>query len=65
MTEETIFYVGMLNLTMGFHVISTREFLSADRTLMTLGSVDVGVMPTIRNDFITTDTTIERRQSAR
>lgn len=47
MTEETVFYIGMLNLTMGFHVISTRKFLSTNRTLMALRPMDVGVVPTV------------------
>ena len=65
MAEVAVLDVGMLDLAMGFHVVAPRELLAADRALVTLGPMDVGVMPAVRDDFIATDTAIEGRQSAR
>lgn len=65
MAEEAILDVRMLDLAMGLHVVPPGELLTTHGTLMTLGSVDIGVVPAIRHDLIATDTTIECRQCAR
>lgn len=64
MTEETIFNVGVFYFTVGFHIVSTRKLLPADRTLMTLRPMNVGVMPTIRHDLVAADAAIQGGQRA-
>lgn len=58
MTEEAILDVRMLDLAMGLHVVAPRELLPAHGTLVTLGPMDVGVVPAIRDDLVAAYTAI-------
>lgn len=64
MTEKSVFYVGMLDFTVSFHVVSSRKLLATNGTLMALGPMNVGMMPAIRNGFVATDTTVQCGKSA-
>jgi len=56
--KESILDVRMLDLTVGLHIIPTRELLPANGALMTLGSMDIGMMPSIRYDLVAAHTSI-------
>lgn len=61
---ETISKFRMFDLAMGFHVIATGKLLSAHGALVALRSVNVGVVPTVRDSFVTADAAVQRREGA-
>lgn len=54
----------MFDLAVGFHVIASSELLTAHGTLVALRSVDVGMVPAVRDGFVTTDATVQCRKGA-
>lgn len=55
----------MLDLTVSLHIVAPCKLLAAHRTLVTLGPVNVGVMPPIWHRFVTTYAAIQGRKGAR
>lgn len=45
--EEAILNVRMLDFAVGLHVVPPGELLPANRTLVALGPVDIGVVPAV------------------
>lgn len=62
--EESILNVGMLDLAVRLHVVTTSKLLPTHWTLMALGAMDVGVVPTIGHRFVAADTTVQRGKGA-
>lgn len=62
--EEAVFDVGVLDFAVRLHVVASREFLPANRTLVALGTVDVGVVPAIGHRFVAADATVQRGKGA-
>lgn len=54
----------MFDLAVGFHVIATGKLLTAHGALVALRPVDVGVVPAVRDGFVTTDAAVQRREGA-
>lgn len=54
----------MFDLAVGLHVIAAGKLLTAHGALVALRSVDVGMVPTVRDGLVTTDATVQRRKGA-
>lgn len=61
---ETIPKFRMFDLAVGLHVIATGKLLTAYGALVALRSVDVGMVPAVRDGFVTTDATVQRREGS-
>jgi hypothetical protein len=62
MAIENVFFIGVLDLAMGLHVIAPRKDLMTHWTLMLLWTMDIGVVPPIGDRFVATHAAIERRK---
>lgn len=61
---ETIPKFRVFDLAVGFHVIATGKLLTAHGALVALRSVNVGMVPAVRDGFMTTDATVQCREGA-
>lgn len=52
MSIKYIFPISMFDFTMGFHIVATSKDLMANRTFMFLRTMNVRMVPTIRNCFV-------------
>lgn len=64
-TKEAIFYLRVLYLAVSFHIVTPRELLPTDGTLVTLRSVDVGVMPAVGDRLVATHASVQGGKGAR
>lgn len=61
---ETIPKFRMFDLAVGLHVIAAGKLLTAHGALVALRSVDVGMVPTVRDGLVTTDAAVQCREGA-
>lgn len=62
---ENIFLISMLHFAVSFHIVATCKDLIADRTRMTLGTMNIRMMPAIWDSFVTRYAAIERWKCSR
>jgi len=56
--KESILDVRMLDLTVRLHIVPASEFLPANGALMTLRSMDIGMVPAIGHDLVATNASV-------
>lgn len=64
LAEKSILDVRVLDLAVRLHVVASRELLAAHRALVALRSMDVRMVPAIRDRFVAADAPVQRRKRA-